>query len=60
MLSSLKTGFLESIFIAVPRLILATFSWNCDFKTLELKILKKVNKQLNTIIKEIKPDCRKP
>ena len=56
-----KTGtFWNQFFMAVPRLILATFLGIVISKPLELKIFEKeVNKQLNTIIQRNKTELQK-
>lgn len=56
-----KTGtFWDQFFMAVPRLILATFLGIVISKPLELKIFEKeVNKQLNTIIQRNKTELQK-
>ena len=56
-----KTGtFWNQFFMAVPRLILATFLGIVISKPLELKIFdKEVNKQLNTIIQRNKTELQK-
>jgi hypothetical protein len=56
-----KTGtFWNQFFMAVPRLILATFLGIVISKPLELKIFEKeVNKQLNTIIQRNKNELQK-